>query len=252
MSIKNDKTAILIITFILFAISLIGVLIFYISSDYKTNDNKNISKLVDFTDCQNNDNLSKCTKEKYIDNKKINIRYEKMKIAFAGEKPIGASLYINDKEIISPDDGIFRIDNLLYVTKNTILLGTYEPNVKNIKIYVYDFHGNQLSEVYELDKDRGILVKGYRFEKNKIIFTGTKYIVSKSVILHQQSDNKYVIKNADLCQEFLASDNLNGSDMYTAEYEMEYLSYNKLGKLKLIPGSEQTVLEYLKSIGCNV
>ncbi|MDD2409481.1 MAG: hypothetical protein PHD03_02035 [Bacilli bacterium] len=252
MSIKNDKMAILIITFILFVISLIGVLLFYFSSEYKTSDSKNISKLVDFTNCQNNDNLSKCINEKYIDNKKINIRYEKMKIAFTGEKPIGASLYINNKEIISPSAGIFRIDSLLYITKNTILLGAYEPNVKNIKVYVYDFHGNKLSEVYELDKNQEIFVEGYRFEKNKIIFTGNKYILSKSVILHQKSDNKYVIENADLCQEFLASDNLNGSDIYKAEYEMEYLSYNKLGKIKLIPGTEQTLLEYLKSIGCNV
>ncbi|MDD4706555.1 MAG: hypothetical protein PHS24_05055, partial [Bacilli bacterium] len=166
--------------------------------------------------------------------------------------PIGASLYINNKEIISPNAGIFRIDNLLYITKNTVLIGAYEPNIKNIKVYIYDFHGNKLSEVYELDKVHGILVDGYKFEKNKIIFTGNKYILSKSIILQRESDNKYIIKNADLCQEFLANDNLNGSDLYKAEYEMEYLSYNKLGKLKLIPGTEQTLLEYLKSIGCNV
>ncbi len=250
MSVKNDKLAILIITLILFAISLIGIFLFYFTSNYKNNNNKNISRLVDFTDCQNNDNLTKCADEKYIDNKKIVIRYEKMKISFAGEKPIGAALYINDKEIISPDKGIFRIGNLVYITKHNVLLSTYEPDIKNIKVSIYDFHGNKLREIYQLDKEKEILVNSYRFDNNKIILTGNKYILSKSVVLVRQNDTKYVIKNADLCQEYKGSNNLNGSDLYQADYELEYISYNKLGKLKIIPGTQQTLVEYLKSAGC--
>lgn len=253
MSIRNDKIAVLIITLILFAITLIGVLLFYLSPEGSlgaSSVGKNISKIVDFTTCQNDNNKENCFEDVYIDNKKINIRYNKMKIS--DSESIGASLYINNKEIVSPRALIFRIDNIIYITKSTVLFATYEADIKNIKVYIYDFHGNKIAEIYELDKAQDIIITGYRFEDNKVILSGNKHISIKSVVLHQEGDDKYIFENADLCQEYKSNKNLNGNDTFKAEYELEYITNNKVGKIKNIAGSEITLNEYLKSIGCEV
>lgn len=255
MRVKNDKLAILIITLILFGITLIGVLLFYLSPEGSlgaSNKGKSISKIVDFTTCQNDNNKDSCIDEKYIDNKKINIRYDKMKLNVVGEESTGAALYVNNKEIVSPKSLIYRIDNIIYVTKSTVLFATYEANIKNIKLYIYDFHGNKIMEIYELDKDQNIIIIGYKFEDNKVILTGNKHILIKSVVLHQEGDNKYIIENTDLCQEYKANQNITGNEIYKAEYELEYITNNKVSNLKKISGSEITINEHLKNIGCKI
>lgn len=254
MSIRNDKIAILIITLILFALTLIGVLLYSLSPKVSlgaSNAGKNISRFVDFTVCQNDSSQNSCLDEKYIDDKKIRIRYDKMQIKSADEEPTGATLYINDKEIISPKSLVYRIDNSLYITESTVLLATYEANVKNIKVYIYDFRGNKLTEIYELDRNNGIIVVGYRFENNKVILTGNKHIVTKTVFVHLE-DDKYIFENADLCQEYIANETLKGNDIYKAEYELEYITNNKVSNINLIPGSEVTLIDHLKGLGCSL
>lgn len=252
MGAKSDKKAILIIFSALSVIAFIGFLL-YTANPQNTlgisTPEKVVSQLVDFTDCMENVTETMCYDQKYIDNKKIEIKYIK---ADRVDYKKGIALYINDEEIVSPKSQISRISNNLYVTKNTVIFASYEAGVKNIKIYIYDFKGNKLKEVYKIDEEKNILVDDYKFEDGKVLIKGLKHIESKSVVLYQEGESKYVIQNADICQEYLANKDLSAEDIYSANYTIEYLTSLKLGEIKMVPGTKVTLYNHLKEIGCDI
>lgn len=249
---KNDARAILIIFLVLFIIVLVSILLFF-ATPKNLNINKNIneSQVIDFTECLNDSSKEYCVSNNYVKDKPVEINYKKMKVAFANEKLVGASLYLNNTPILLPDVLAFRLENKIYLNDNTIVFAIYEASAKNIRLYVKNHKGELLKEIYEIDKQHDIIVTDFNVEKNKLTITGTKYIKRGSVVLTLEDDTRYVFKNASICEEVEANKLLSDSDLYQAQYEVLFSPRNIFKEIKIIPGTEILLGEYLKSLGCN-
>ncbi len=246
----NDKKAMIIIALLLISLTIISILLYFFYPEetlaHKSKE-QIVAKIVNFTECQENPLQTYCTKTEKIENKEIEVRYEKMDIS---DPKSGASLYINNKEILPAKDLVFRVANKIYITDKTVVFATYQANVINIKINIYDFEGKKLKEIYKLDPIKNIIAEDYEFINNKLIISGKKHILFKSVILTQENDNKYIFHNADLCQEYIENQNLNKDDIYTAKWEIEYLTKTRLSTIKIVENSEIKIIDHLHKIKC--
>ena len=249
MVVKSDKKAILIIIILLLNVFLIGLTLYFLGPNEPKEPKDIVAELVDFSECQSKSYQQTCYDTKYIDNKTYNIIYDKLKVDNKSKSLVGASLQVNDAVLINEDDLVYHIENHIYFTESTIVLAVYEPKVKNVKVIIFDYKGNKLKEIYILDDESDIVVKSFKVKGDKIIFKGQKNLIDNAVILSTEGDTKFIFENADLCKQIDVL-KLKDSDLYSAEYELKYVTDKRFSRIKKRPNTEVYIKEYKDEINC--
>ena len=201
---------------------------FKLSDNIKTKDNINFS--LDLSHHKKGD----VEEYKFSDNLKI-------KLEFIGVEDFDSLNYyryklsINDNYVL--EDGTTGDTRLISIVNKSIIC-KYDQNTdeRNMKILVYSYSGNKMDEIYELEKEKGMVPNKYEINDGKLVITGSR-------IKHKYS-LEYDDKSYELCGDKIKKiDDIPVVKEYIYDVSKEV---NKESEKTL-----QTLTEYLKNNKCS-
>lgn len=223
----NNKKKILMII-ILMVIVLLTIAYTYRDKIFFKNKNTNDYTIYksEITNCEKN----KC-KDEYDD---IDIEYIPSNL----EKNKFATLKINSKKVL---DDFYELYSLYIYDEDNIIAVTIGTDIRNVKVYIFNEKGKEISYTYELDeKYRDMLIdnKNIVINNEGLFFEGSRLthgLVIDSLI--SSSDENTEIYSLSKCDNY----NKYIDEVIRGTYKIEYLGNNKFSKVKKI--KYQTLIE---------